>query len=485
MIRIIPLLLTLGLVWGCGKSSSEGDPGMGRVVRDDVVVTVMGHGKVESEFNRTITPPRAWGLKITTLIAEGTKVKKGDVIITLDTSDLDKRLREDASDLKAGLAILDNAGENLKVVRERVQARVDKAQANFRIATLEWETVQAGYTEAAITKARLLVAKAAEQAEHARTEMENWRTLAEKGVASKAELEAKQLNHEQARIELERLRLQLALLEAGSTPAELRRAELNLALAKLDLDAATDQAAYEIDRATQERVKAEAVLQLRQQKHDTTQRLIEQCTMTAPVDGSVFYEQINTREGVEKIREGTEVRPWDRLVSLPDVSHLLIRIKVDESRVADVRKGQPALVTLESLRGESFSGTVQNIDPVARAQTEDQPSQEEVRREEVATKVFDVLVAFDKADPRLAPGLSGEAQIVTARLSQVLVVPVQAVYQVDGQPVVYVDDDGAVRTARVKLGPEDNDRVVVEEGLSEGQRIYLQLPPGIEPEGGS
>ena len=453
---------------------------MTSVVRDDVVVTVMGQGKVESEFNRSVTPPRAWGLKVATLAPEGSKVQKGDVIITLDTTDLEKRLRDDSSDVKAGEAILQNAQENLKVTQERVQANVDKAGANYRIATLVWETVRAGFSDSAINKAKLLVAKASEEAEHARSEMESWRRLTEKGAASQADFEAKQLEHQKKQIELEKLKLQLSLVEAGSTTAELKQAELHLELAKLALEAAKDEAACESARVSQGLAKAKAVLKLRQQKQEKTRRLIEECSMTAPVDGTVFYENINTHEGVEKVREGMEVRPWHRLVSLPDVSHLLIRIKVDESRIADVQPGQPAVITLESLRGESFVGQVRHIDPVARSQAEDRPSQDDVKREEASTKVFEVLVALDRPDPRMAPGLSGEAQVVTARLSNVLVLPAQAVYHVAGQPVVYVPEKGGVRVVEVKLGPEVDGRIVIEGGLSEGQRVYLRLPSSYE-----
>ena len=199
------LLLPAALWWGCGGPSPGASPQTARVTRQDMYVSIVGQGKVESEFNRSVTPPRSWGLKIATLVPEGTKVRKGDVIITLDTSDLEKRLKDNGSDVTAGQAILENAPENLKVVIERVRARVDKTQASYQIVKLEWEAVRAGSSRAAIETARLLVSKATEGAEYARQEMESWRGLAEGGVASQADFEVRQLKHEESRSEERRV----------------------------------------------------------------------------------------------------------------------------------------------------------------------------------------------------------------------------------------------------------------------------------------
>ncbi len=475
------IIVAVGLataLCGCGSETPRTGPLRTRLSRENMVVGVVGQGRVESEFNRSVTPPRSWGLKIATLTPEGEKVKKGDIVITLDTSDLENGLRDDASNITAAEASLTNARENLAVVRERVQARIDKAVASHKIAGIKWEVVRAGHGEAVITEAKVLVMKTSEMAEHARDEMTNWGRLVKSGAASQVDLEVRELKYEKARIELEKRKLELRLLKAGSTAAELRLAELERKLANINLEAARDDADHRIALAQQSVRKAQAVLKLRQQKHDKTERLIDACSMRAPVDGTVFHEHIHTREGKEKVREGMEVRPWHRLVSLPDVSRLLIRVKIEEPRIAEVKIGLSAVITLESLRGESFAGRVYQIDPVARSHAEGRVSQEESRREEASTKVFDVLIAFDESDPRIAPGLSGEAKIVTARLTDVLVVPVEAVYHVGGQNVVYLADGDETVVVPVTLGPESAGRVVVTKGLHQGQEVYLTLPPG-------
>ena len=222
---------------------------------------------------------------------------------------------------------------------------------------------------------------------------------------------------------------------------------------------------------------------LRQQGFDKTTRLIEVCKIRAPVDGTVFHNYIGSHEGQEKVKEGMEVRPWHRLVSLPDTSRVLLRVQIEETRIAELKKENPAVITLQSIKGETFVGKVYSIDPVAKARSEQAASPDEAKREALGTKVFDVLVSISGPDERITTGLSGEAQIATMQLKNVLTVPPEAVYRVGDETVVYVAEGDQIKARSVKVGPEAENRTVIESGLSEGQEVYLTLPSWYEPEG--
>ncbi len=79
----------------------------------------------------------------------------------------------------------------------------------------------------------------------------------------------------------------------------------------------------------------------------------------------------------------------------------------------------------------------------------------------------------------MKPGMKGEATILVAELPDAVVVPRSAVRGVESEIHVLVDDDGVVRRRLVSLGPGDQVRVSVLEGLDGSEQILL----GEEPAG--
>ena len=57
-----------------------------------------------------------------------------------------------------------------------------------------------------------------------------------------------------------------------------------------------------------------------------------------------------------------------------------------------------------------------------------------------------------------------------------LFVPLEAVFKRDGRALVYVPTLGGPREREVSLGPSNQDFVVIEKGLKQGERVYLRDP---------
>jgi hypothetical protein len=77
----------------------------------------------------------------------------------------------------------------------------------------------------------------------------------------------------------------------------------------------------------------------------------------------------------------------------------------------------------------------------------------------------------------LRPGLLADAEIIVENLPNVIHIPYQAVIDQRGQPVVYVQTQpGRFEPRRVRLGQRSESRIVVLEGLEEGQVIALESP---------
>ena len=68
------------------------------------------------------------------------------------------------------------------------------------------------------------------------------------------------------------------------------------------------------------------------------------------------------------------------------------------------------------------------------------------------------------------------AEIIIHRFENTLYVPVQAVFRINGQPMVYVDGPNGLEARAIGIGMDNNRMVQVTRGLKEGERVSL-MPP--------
>jgi HlyD family secretion protein len=135
------------------------------------------------------------------------------------------------------------------------------------------------------------------------------------------------------------------------------------------------------------------------------------------------------------------------LMTISDLAAIDAEVKVAEADVLRIRTGQPATVTLEAIPGTTFAGRVVEIGASALP----------IAGTGAAAREFRVKVRLDTPDERLRPGLTCDAEILTAERQNVLVVPLQAVVvrpDKDGRDRtgVFVPDGGAVRFQPVTTG---------------------------------
>ena len=226
---------------------------------------------------------------------------------------------------------------------------------------------------------------------------------------AKADLEQKRLDWERAQ----------GLYEAGI-------------MAKQDFDA--KKAAYDTDVAS----VAQAVAQLNQAKAQTDsarghlgtqvaslrsfQNALDLTMAVAPFDGIVTNEPV--REG-ETVVEGIQNTEGSTFMTLADMSVVTAEVKVDEADIVNIRLDQTAEVTVDALPGKVFKGHVTLVgDQALLRSTGIATSQPTTGTEEA--KDFKVVITLDNPTSDLRPGLSTTAKITTARKSNALSLPIQA-----------------------------------------------------------
>jgi hypothetical protein len=91
------------------------------------------------------------------------------------------------------------------------------------------------------------------------------------------------------------------------------------------------------------------------------------------------------------------------------------------------------------------------------------------------TRQFDAVLELLQPDARLRPGTSVQAVLQLDPVADVLQVPLQAMRQKDGKPVVYVQTAGGFEPRPITVLHRTESRIALE-GLEEGTNVALVDP---------
>jgi len=246
----------------------------------------------------------------------------------------------------------------------------------------------------------------------------------------------------------------------------LENAELEVARVTAKNDAERKNSQFDVDAKQKE-------FEIASERLATLNRQIANAVIHSPGEGLVVYAKTSRGRGdSEPVEEGTSVRQYQSIIILPDNSKLQCVIKVQEAMIDKVRVGMPAHFSAEVRPNEVLTGRVTYVAPVADSAS---------RWSGNDKKVYTTKVLLDgiNRDETLKAGMKAAATITVDEVPDVLTVPIQAVRR--DRAVNYVwkaTPQGPVAVA-VKVGANNQEKVVVLEGLQEGDEIY-RTPPGGE-----
>jgi multidrug resistance efflux pump len=361
------------------------------------------------------------------LAPEGTMVGEGDLLVRLDTTELQREL--------------------LRAVQELRQAEVDLkvAEAEKADGRAAVESMDAGEGALSVEEARSELAFAERKAKRLRDAYEANRPLLEQGFVTKDELERSAFEMEQAESELALARRKAQVFIERTHPRNRQKARITLS---------QKEAQAENARARLEETRAR-VAALRQD--------VEGCSLYARAAGMVVHEENLGASPRRKVRVGDRVTVSQGLVTIPEVKRMLVEASVDEAEVHRVHPGQPADIRLDAFPGLKLSGRVDRVGTLARSSAEG--SYDEKR--------FDLMVAVDPSTADLRPDMTARVDVLLSERTDVLVVPVNAVFDRQGILVAHVLGAFRNETRQVAVGETDGVVAEVLGGLAEGDRVAL------------
>ncbi|MEW6411630.1 MAG: efflux RND transporter periplasmic adaptor subunit [Candidatus Zixiibacteriota bacterium] len=243
-------------------------------------------------------------------------------------------------------------------------------------------------------------------------------------------------------------------------PRVAEEARLEFELAKLNFDAKLEQLKADVE-------KAEVEVQRASDKVDLARKELAQMTINAPIPGLVVYLEIWKGGSMSKVQEGDSPWPGMGLINLPDLSEMMVETTVSEVDANKVDTGQLVNVVLDAFPNITYRGKVTKKGTLAR-------------RKDYNSKinVFDVEVKILDHDDDLKPGMSAAVEIIVDKIPDVVHVPIEAVFEKEGQTVVYLANKDK---RQVKVGQKNDMQIEIAEGLDGGEEICLIDPTLDEP----
>ena len=253
---------------------------------------------------------------------------------------------------------------------------------------------------------------------------------------------------QQATIAYEAARAAYEEALAGAKTQDIRAAEAQVWQAQAQLDLARNPYRETDFKA------AEAAVAQAQAAVDLAVLQLAEAVVRAPVDGLVSEASHTT---------GSMVGPATPIVTLisPDVE---VTVRVEESRIGEVRKGQPSRIAVSAFPGKHFGGTVSLISPIADAED----------------RTFEVKITPDRRYEELRGGMFAEVNLVTEQHANALLVPRAAVIEEDGRTSVFVLKNGEAEKREVELGLTQDDTVQVISGLVLGEQVVVAGQAGLQ-----
>ncbi len=360
----------------------------------------------------------------------GDLVKKNQVLLELDATDLNLSLKTAQVGLTSAQASYDQTKADLQFALRDAQANLTSAQASLDAA----KAANAQNPNSLIVaKANLDTATITLHQAQAAYDQVAWQPNV--GMSTQA------TTLQSATIAYQSALASYKIAAAAINDSALKQAQASFANAQT----AVEQAQKDLDTKL---VSAQATLDNAQVALTQAQRNLDNTKLVAPFDGAIAAVNF----GVGDTASGTAV-------TLVDLSQLQVKVTIAEVDIAKIKVGQTAALTMDALSGKTYNAQVIAISPVGAVTS--------------GVVNYTTTLALTDADNSIKPGMTANLTIEVERHDNVLLVPLRAVKTQGNQKVVTVQAQGQLVVTKVTTGLSNDTSIEITSGLQAGEVVLI------------
>lgn len=266
------------------------------------------------------------------------------------------------------------------------------------------------------------------------------------------------------------INLEFAMEEAQITvdlskfepPTTQRQAKITSDKAKRTFDQALENYVLRSEKAKAEMQEVTATLDQAKRKKKRMLDILGSFTVNAPKSGMIIYRR--DWRG-RKTQTGSSISPWNNVVAkLPDLSKMISKTFINEIDISKIHKGQIVRISIDAFPDREYAGIVDNVANIGQ------------QNQNSDAKVFEVTISVNESDSIMRPSMTTKNVIVTAAYDSVLYVPLESIHNNDSLTYVFMDNGRTTVKQEVVVGKSNENEIIIEHGLSQGDNVYLTIP---------
>ncbi len=472
----IAVLVCVGLgawgIFGIGSGGSGGQVFSGelyKVVKGSFDITVPTSGELAAEKRVNIHNHLESGATIIELVAEGARVQVGDVLLRLNDEEIRDNIRNSELSVTDASNVLQSARSSLSISEKKRDSELAVKQLAVDLATLALMAWQEGELVGTRLSHALAIQTAEKNYQRLLKKYESSLRLYEKKFLSKDELDQDEIALLNAEATLKKAKLGSTIYENYNLLIEKQQKESGLQQAKDELERATARLELELKSSKANVDAKENKLQSHQENLKKQREQLDMCVVLSPASGMVVYATSvgRRREDSEPLNVGQTLHRNQLLLTIPDTSNMIARVKVNEALSGLVSAGQPATVVCDALPERLFHGEVLSVGVLAEGGGWRDPNRRDYTVE---------IKLSETENAPLKPSMRCSADVYVKTIREVLFVPIHAVHR-DGSVVwVWLQKEGGFTQQVVEMGSFSNSYAAINSGLDVGSVVLLREP---------
>ena len=249
------------------------------------------------------------------------------------------------------------------------------------------------------------------------------------------------------------------------SPSVIKRAEMDVAKAERKLEQDIRGLAMRHRQLNSQMERRNIDFRLKEKRVNDLQNVLEALIIKAPKPGMVIYAR--DRFGI-KIQIGSVLTPWSPIIAtLPDMTKMISETYVNEIDIAKIKIGQKVTLSIDAFPDKQLKGEVISVANIGQPMPKSD------------SKVFLVNIRVFGSDSDLKPAMTTGNLIQTGVYNDKLFVPSEAVFESDSTKFVYLKKNNVVRQI-VDTGEENEDYIVINKGVKEGDVLVLNEPEKLD-----
>lgn len=472
-------LLALTLLSGCGKKK-DSDKQLDQVyevTRGNFNIVISANGTLDAikRYNIEAPPVSKKGLDIIEAVEDQTPLKKGDLIVAFSDENYLDELESQEIKIEEGeknLMLVEQdyqmkTADSVSLIKKATDTRRDCVEDLEKYINEDAPLQKKNY-QLAVEDARLRVE---EEKENLASLKEDLLTASMGDETAREKIES-QIETSKEKIEdleaaEDKAVYNLRMFKQYTYPQKSRQLEQNLVKAEMDLQ-------KQLVNATSQRIQLERKIDSQKQVLKTQRKqkaeLLENIAMlkvTAPVDGVISYGNPDPRRRHQQQKDitvGASMRPSELIGTIPDLSRLVVNLDVPEAVRSKIDVGMRAEMRIKALPNVRISGEVSKIaDMASHLNFWDRTS----------PKIYPTVISLDEHNEALRPGMTVEVDMISEEVTDVVFVPVEALYAKEGDIFCRVQKAMHPEEREVKIGRSSSSFVEITNGLKPGEKVLL------------